>query len=513
MKKNLLLLLLFNCTGIVWSQIPYFNIQINTQNETESFWEIGTYGAIETDSFYYITGGNGTPYPALCDTSLNVKINKYNLEVEVTKLGEGKGATIAGYLEKEWKPVLPVYGYVFDCHKVYGNVDFYLGKIENDTFASTQTKVFGEAGWDEFPIRGIKDTKGNYVLAGWHFPADDSRYQSILVFKADSSFNQVFYRSYPSVNPIYDYFGTGIVETADGGYVVTGSHHLPDDEDAALIFEIDSMGVVQWWQEFEPDHEFNEKNLYFSGIAKAEDGGYIVVGSKTINPSSFYEETYWVAGLSTTGELLWENVFGLNHKLAATKIISASDGNYLISGAERDPVDFATNYEKQSASIGKITPQGNLLWLRKYHEEQIYAHIDKFTNVIPTSDGGMLCVGNTRPNDEERQNIWVIKLDSLGCAEPGCGIEDAVVGLPIGAADPILLYPNPTSGQFRIGMQEGTPSITRVRINDAGGREVFAGDYHGATEVVVDLSGESGGVYFCRVEADGVWYVRGVVVR
>ena len=505
---QLLVVFLLLITGLGRTQIPYFNVQFEEGND---LWQGGTNGVIETDSFYIISGFFTHPSIEQCDTGLIIRIDKFNLDIDYQKIGAGIGSRINNLIWDEQSNSIFVNGTVSSCHQDGMDDEFFLGRISLDTFSLLELKKFGANPRGEYPSHSIKDRIGDYVLVGHSLLLNETR-QSILVFKADSNFHQIFYRRYPSSNPPYNYFGTGIIEADDGGYIIIGIHRLPDDEDAALIFEIDSMGTVQWWQEFDPNHDANEKNLFFSGIAKGEDGGYIVFGRKILNPFGFFfEETYWVAGLSSHGELLWENVFGLNNKLAATKMISSPDGNYLFSGADRDPIDLETNYEKQSATVGKVSPQGDLLWLRKYHEEEIYGYTDIFWNVLPTSDGGILCVGSTKPNEEERQNIWVMKLDSLGCAEPGCAIDDAIIGLPIGEADPVILYPNPTAGLFRIGMKEAAPSITRVRINDATGREVFAGDYHQATEVSADLSREPSGLYFCRIEAGGIWYVRQVV--
>lgn len=210
---------------------------------------------------------------------------------------------------------------------------------------------------------------------------------------------------------------------------------------------------------------------------------------------------------------MWSTEYNLNDRCSWRALAPAQDGNYFVSGYERDNVTFGNNgetYYRQYGVISKITPEGDLLWHRRYTVEQLNKHYDIFFNVMATSDGGILCNGTTYENDTTHQNAWIVKLDSLGCLAPNCGPSVGVIELPVGKNSPVKIWPNPTSGEVTVEAWGGQ-RIEALRLFDAQGREVLVKVNLPAQQVRLDLSGRSNGVYFCSALVGGVLVVRQLV--
>lgn len=96
-----------------------------------------------------------------------------------------------------------------------------------------------------------------------------------------------------------------------------------------------------------------------------------------------------------------------------------------------------------------------VLWERSYLDSTYQGETFGFRHIIPTSDGGYLATGtitNFMTGVWESHN-WLLKLDSLGCLEPGCGslnyITDTEEAVFLKGKD-IKIYPNPASDYTQV---------------------------------------------------------------
>jgi hypothetical protein len=126
-----------------------------------------------------------------------------------------------------------------------------------------------------------------------------------------------------------------------------------------------------------------------------------------------------------------------------------SNGNYWVLG-----------------TLTKTDEQGNLLWQRKYYTRH---DIDNyFFSMIPTSDAGFLMCGFAYRPDNYRADAWVVKVDNLGCLEPGC--DSMVAALESGMATGIEVYPNPVTNWLTVESEENI--LLGLRLSDMSGRVV-----------------------------------------
>lgn len=158
------------------------------------------------------------------------------------------------------------------------------------------------------------------------------------------------------------------------------------------------------------------------------------------------------------------------------------------------------------AVLYRMTQYGDSLWRREY------AHFGNLSNLYPeipwdiepTSDGGMVLTGETWNQDTvppySNLNMWLLKLDSLGCLVPGCqfvGIETIAYGLD----NALKAWPNPSTGQFTLDLDlpadlhlEGN---LRLQVFDALGRSVMDRDLglQLKQSIAVDLTDQPAGLY------------------
>ena len=117
----------------------------------------------------------------------------------------------------------------------------------------------------------------------------------------------------------------------------------------------------------------------------------------------------------------WQKVYGGNGNERLNKIISASDGSYIISGESESGVSG----DKTDITFGefdywiiKSNSQGVIEWQKDFGGSDTESR----PHIIETIDGGFLICGNSQSNisgnKAENTNgfsdFWVIKLDSAG---------------------------------------------------------------------------------------------------
>lgn len=218
-----------------------------------------------------------------------------------------------------------------------------------------------------------------------------------------------------------------------------------------------------------------------------------------------------MVNMNNNGSFLWSKEYDSNFYSYWQTITPSLDGNFYACGSATTLDDSGQQSGfVQHAVISKLSPEGTLIWHRKYSISPSLKLYDFFFNVIATSDGGILCNGTTYENDTTRQNAWIVKLDGYGCLSPGCQTSTEVVELPVGQNSWIVISPNPTSGLIDIVAKEGH-QIEALRVFDASGRLVAQREGLHDDDIEVELGPGPSGVYVVSVLVDGVWNVRQVV--
>lgn len=154
----------------------------------------------------------------------------------------------------------------------------------------------------------------------------------------------------------------------------------------------------------------------------------------------------------------------------------------------------------------KITPELEVLWKREYRVSPPESMLhEMFYEAVEMPDKGFVLCGTAFGllEDSTNQNGWVIRVDSLGCLEPGCHLNSPVEEPPAAVPDiGLALSPNPTTGQVHLVLTHEGAVLLGVRVLDVQGRTVSDIQYKrsaGWRECDLDLGAEPAGVYVVQV--------------
>jgi hypothetical protein len=134
-------------------------------------------------------------------------------------------------------------------------------------------------------------------------------------------------------------------------------------------------------------------------------------------------------------------------------------------------------------------------------------------DVQPTPDGGFVAVGTTygaiNGNNPPglSQDVWVVKVDSMGCLVPGCNIPLGITTQITNLKGALCVAPNPAHGQctVQVELPETLRSAhLRFAVVSAQGRLIREQKVaHGSN--TLDLSGLAPGLYHLHLANSDTW--------
>lgn len=162
----------------------------------------------------------------------------------------------------------------------------------------------------------------NFDVSGHHGGSD------FWVIKLNFSGNLVWQKCIGGSNEDY---ATDIIQTSDGGYMVTGySSSLNGDFSgvpfmSSKLVKLNSTGVIEWQKNF--------SGVGYSVVKQTNDGGYVLADG---------DHNYVIYKLDIFGNTEWEGSYGGPGSEYPCSIYQASDGTYLVAGQRQlsTGVDF-----------------------------------------------------------------------------------------------------------------------------------------------------------------------------
>jgi hypothetical protein len=234
---------------------------------------------------------------------------------------------------------------------------------------------------------------------------------------------------------------SSIVKTPNGGCMVlsyTDSNDGDISKTHALIdiwlTSYDSSGNLQWSKTIG-----GSLNDYGTTIIPTSDGNYVIAGytgsSDGDIPRNIGLHDFFISKIDQLGNKIWSKNYGFISHDHAHKIIQTSDGGYFVAGF----ADFAgisgtgggnhgeghslknSNSSTNKHGVGeffgvKIDANGDFKWYRYFGGTKN----DRVNDVVEADDGGLLMVGYTESEDFDISNskggydYWVIKLEKDG---------------------------------------------------------------------------------------------------
>ena len=288
------------------------------------------------------------------------------------------------------------------------------------------TRTFAQCGDGGFAIAGVTDI-------------------GPLLLKTDAQGNMKWNQTYEgTVNDYPD----SLIETSDKGFALISR--------GPKLFKFDLNGNLEWKINLIGGYRANS-------LIQTSDGGYVVTGFSG-NPIEDETDHFWLTKTDEQGHTVWNNTYRTVVSGTATAVMQTADGGYAMVGVMRGDVGFVKTdlsgelewfkkYEKNDVDFGmhvfqtidsgymlagtlwnrsltghgaliKTDSKGELLWMKNYPGG--YSMV-----AAATSDGGYILCSElilTR-TDSEGKIVWS---KDLHLPESSYATESSVVQTPDG---------------------------------------------------------------------------------
>ncbi len=418
----------------------------------------------------------------------------------------------------------------------YGNgtSGLYLLKIDKlGNFVWHQT--IGESNV-EAGMSVVEAADSGIVAVGYTNSEGAGGYDVWLV-KTDLNGNVLWKKTYGG--PDWD-FGNWIANTADGGYIVTGStqSYGAGNKDIYLI-RLNANGDSLWTRTYggaDEDEgaeifEHPSGDFYLCGKTKSFGSGGNDIISMKLNASgdstggtgwhrifggnlddegttvalNFQNElvvggiTYSIGGggadgihivYSLTGNILaltthWTAVHEAHY---STLPHETGPGNFIVFGNQA-----ADESSPRDLRIDMINSGGGYIWARSFGGSDD----EDASQIIRAKDGGFFCVGSTMSYGNGMSDIYVIKTDSLAFSS---GVVVLSTDELPERSVPVRVFPNPGQEEFSLYSSELNFSRdVSLIVLDATGRQVDFDFTVSEKKIALILKDPLPGIYFCRV--------------
>ena len=201
-----------------------------------------------------------------------------------------------------------------------------------------------------------------------------------------------------------DEFGYSIVQTNDGSYLITGATtSLGSEGENVYIVKIDSTGNIKWKRTVE-----GPKYSHGSSIILTRDGGYAIGGYKEASPDEHQKIDHFdfsIIKLDSAGNVKWNKTIGGAGNKASYSMVQTKDGGYAVTGA----IDSSA-ISNEDVYVVKLDSMGNSQWTKTIGG----ASKDIGAAIIQTTDGGYAITGATKSSGAGSFDVFAIKLDATG---------------------------------------------------------------------------------------------------
>src|SRR5688500_13670009 len=366
--------------------------------------------------------------------------------------------------------------------------------------------------------------------------------------KTDENGDSIWLRTY--VNPHTDKNATVLYRT-DSTLLLFGDHALGStNDDVIRLIETDLEGNVIWGGQY--GNEF--RMVGRQDIAQL-DNGDIVFTYLASEKGNFDTIFLKITRINNQGLEVWtKDVNNLEYLWNPGSVVALDNGGFLLSShrSNVDPgwwfppiliwLDSLGNVVKQYNFPGEtesiivdliitsagiiigtgyidkwdlgfagwvfaLSQEGELLWNREIVDLRFPLKVSVLNAVEEAENGGLILTGfiwDTVSNqipDVSNVNIWLVKLDSLGCLEPGCSDLQIVVSernLP-DRNDQFLIYPNPAQNELYID------EIADAERKDL---QLIIRNFCGETELIIDLNNHNSEVISVSTLPNGIHYIQ-----
>ncbi len=267
---------------------------------------------------------------------------------------------------------------------------------------------------------------GGFIIAGYTYSTDgdiddNEGYSDCWIIKIDSIGSLEWQTT---IGGSESDFANSIKQTADSGYIFTGSsqsedgdileHFGPSDEPDLIIVKLDKFGILEWCKVLG-----SAEGDFGTSIILLNDGNFLVCG--TTNLYGHFD--YWVLKLDTDGNLIWDKGYGGTEYDVAYDVLETTNNNILITGeswSDDGDVEFHHGDDNQDMWTLLLDASGEIIWQRSLGGSSA----DEGYDLVENTDGTFTIAGiTTTLNDGDvtghhggmfYADVWIVKLDSSG---------------------------------------------------------------------------------------------------
>lgn len=288
---------------------------------------------------------------------------------------------------------------------------------------------------------------GGYVVSGELTNPFYNGKQAMLA-KLNPSGNLTWVQSYGD----YDEEGaTAAVQTADGGYIMTGYTGSPGYYDMFLA-KFDSAGLQSWsrtWSGMFSDVGYD--------VIQTSDGGYMVVG----NTESFgVGVDVFLVKYDSKGGIVWQRTWGSGFDQdLARGVIQTDDGGFAVTGS-------TSASGRNDALLLKYGPTGTFEFAKTFGGEGG----EQLNDLAQTTDRGYIAAGFTTGYGAGNNDGLVLKFNSLGeisgCSSPQCQSPTPDLGTPTGTPSTLIMAQDEAASAYSSSPTANTssPSATATTL-------------------------------------------------
>lgn len=313
-----------------------------------------------------------------------------------------------------------------------GANDMYITKFDASGVIQWNRVIGGTD--DDFAYSIIQSSDGGFVVTGQTKSFGSGGYDLIII-KLSSVGNIQWTRT---AGYLGFESGVCIIETSDGGFAVAGSTtSYGAGGDDMFIVKTNSSGVVIW-----------SRVIGGTGIDRAtsliqlSDGSFVAAGSTTSFGAGGFD--MYIVKFNSSGQLNWTRTVGGTGYEFAGSLVQAADGGFIISGSTESFGSGGSDFY-----IAKLNSTGTLQWQKTIGG----SGNDYGYRVINTSDGGFCSVGNTKSYGAGGEDFFMVKYSSNGNV---CGSSFVPAGLSGSGGSVTTVTPL----SFPYSPQSSTPNVT-----------------------------------------------------
>jgi hypothetical protein len=398
---------------------------------------------IETDSFYFTSGSGIGNYP---NTSYGTFVKVYKID----KFGNGHKGLFENYLEKDFVTSTQLIKsknndgfylaqpYIVDSNYV-SNGFFSIIKLDNNLTPQWQF-VLQDTVANNLPLEMFEQNSKIYLFGTSRYNVSTPRFNRLITIGLNGNLIDTF--SYKENNGGLSLYRGCLLKS--GNMLMAGTTWKFGTM-RGYMHKIDSLGNKVGVYDY--------PNTYSLGVRNFGDAHALMYGYNIQNNTALGV----LIKADTNGVVIWRRNVNYNNSMLFNGATVLNNGNIVAVGT--------TWFNGLSAGyVGCFDGVGNTLWQRTYNNpNNLSQHNDQMSDVIETSDGGILVNGAAQ--GITGQDLWLVKLDSMGCLEPNCwvGIED-IKPNSMG----VQVYPNPATEWLNIKVAPGFTDVTVKLINLSG---------------------------------------------